>query len=172
MPLQWGKCNEREEPIFLKTCVWRYWAPESMMLSSELLYQYFDRDETSMEGEKYRVEVALCLSGLFWSISSHSNNLTISWPGVCLSSHTEMVCADNLCASARSSHWGHSWPVVLSALSVKGTWWESCAAVSRQSEFRPHKEHYLQLNIEIFVSVQEFILTLASSWASKIYCAE
>lgn len=55
----------REELIFLKTCVWRYQAPENMMLSSELLYQYFDRDEASMEGEKYRVEVTLCLSGLF-----------------------------------------------------------------------------------------------------------
>lgn len=55
----------REEPIFLKTCVWRYQAPENMMLSSELLYQYFDGDVASMEGEKYRVEVTLCLSGLF-----------------------------------------------------------------------------------------------------------
>lgn len=141
-----------EEPIFLKTCVWRCQAPENMMLSSELLYQYFDGDEAFMEGEKYRVEVTLCLSGLFWRISSHSNSLTISW-------HL-LVCADNICASARSSLWGHSWSVVLAALSVRGPWWGSCAAVSRQSEFRTHKEHYLRLNIEIFVSVQEFILTL------------
>lgn len=140
-----GENAMRQEPILLKTCVWRCQAPESLMLSSQLLYQYFDRDEAYVEGEKYRVEVALFLSGLLWRISSHSNNLTISWH--------HLVCADNLCASARSRHWGHSWSVVLAALRARGTWWGSCATVSRQNEFRIHKEHYLQLNIEIFVSV-------------------
>lgn len=142
----------REEPIFLKNCARRCRAPENMTLSSELFYQYFDRDEVSTEGEKYRVEVALCLPGLFGRLSSHSNSLTFSW--------RLSVCTDNLCALARSSHWGHRWSVVLAALSARETWWGSFASVSRQSEFRTQEEHYPQLYIEIFVSVQGFILTL------------
>lgn len=83
------------------------------MLSSEMLYQYCDGDEVSMEGDKYRVEVLLCLYGLFWRISSHSNKLTISW-------HLS-VCTDNLRASAGSSHWGHSRSVVEAVLHAEGT---------------------------------------------------
>lgn len=54
-----------------------------MMLISEMLYQYCDGHEASMEGNKYRVEVPLFLCGLFWRISSHFNKLTISHISQC-----------------------------------------------------------------------------------------
>jgi len=49
------------------------------MPSGEMPYQYCDGDETSMETEKCKAEVHLCLCGLFWRISSRSNKLVVSW---------------------------------------------------------------------------------------------
>lgn len=102
----------REEPVFLKTCVWRCREPENVMLSSELLYQYFDRDEACIEGENYRVEVAVCLFWFILKAFSHSNNLTISW---------HLLVCDNFCASARSNPWDHGWSVVFAAFSARRT---------------------------------------------------
>lgn len=163
MLLSFGKCNEEGtelswKPVFvgaehLRTWAVNGWVVKHKQLSSEMLYQYYDGDEASMEGAKCRVEVPLCPGGLFWRISSHSNKHTISQHlSVRTDKHWEA-----LRASARSSHRGRSWSA---ALGAKGTWRGSSAAVSRQSELRTHKELYLQLNIKIFVSVREFNLTL------------
>lgn len=89
MLLSFGKRNEEGTELFWKpseACGSQ--APENMMLSSEMLYQCF---EGSMEGNKCKVEVHLCLYGLFWRISSHTKKPNISWHLV--------VCTDNLCFS-------------------------------------------------------------------------